>query len=228
MTELADQQVLDNQTVQDAVVETVDNTPAEKPLSVREGIEQAVKTLRRDDTGKFVPVDDKAAAEPVSETPEQPAQPSTAVGPPPGWSKESKEFFSTLPADHPLRKDIAKREEEVSSGFKKYGDIAKRHEEIEQVIAPHRAQFQKFGITSDAQAINTLLTWENAVRTNPPQAIAALAKSYGVDLSTFAQAPQAQGDKELPAQLRPVLDQFGNKVDAVSSRLDQYEAQRTQ
>lgn len=242
MTELADQQALESQQpVQDAIVETPDNTPAERqdaPQSIREGIEAAVKEARDRDqkTGRFVekqaaPEKVEAALQVSEPKPEQTAQPSTAANPPPGWSKESKEFFNTLPADHPLRKDIAKREEEVSSGFKKYGDIAKRHEEIEQVLAPRRAEFQRFGITSDAQAINTLFAWEQAVRSNPHQAIAQLAKSYGVDLSTFAQAPQAQGENELPAQLRPVVDQFGNvvqRVDAVSQRLDQYERDRTQ
>jgi hypothetical protein len=241
MTELADEQALEGQQpVQDAIVDSRDNTPAEQPKTIREALDAAVKEHSepkpRDDKGKFAPksesAPEKVEAAQVSKTePEQPAQPSTAAGPPPGWSKESKEFFATLPADHPLRRDIAKREEEVSNGFKKYGDIAKRHEEIEQVLAPRRAEFQKFGITSDAQAINTLFAWEQAVRSNPQQAIAQLAKSYGVDLSTFAQAPQGQGENELPAQLRPVVDQFGNvvqKVDAVASRLDQYEAQRTQ
>ncbi len=228
--ELADQQVLENQQpVQDAVVETQDQTPAE-PKSLRDTLNAAVKEhTPRDEGGKFAPKSEaapkEAAAEPVSETKELP---STA---PPGWSKESKEFYNTLPPDHPFRKDIAKREEEVSSGFKKYGDIAKRHEEIEQIIAPRRAEFQKFGIQSDAQAISTLFAWEQAVRSNPQHAIRQLAQQYGVDLSTFAQAPQSAQDQELPAQLRPVVDQFGNvvqKVDAVSQRLDQYEAQRTQ
>ncbi len=226
--ELADQQVLENQQpVQDAVVETQDQTPAE-PKSLRDTLNAAVKEHAepkpRDEGGKFKEAAPKeAAAEPVSETKELP---STA---PPGWSKESKEFYNTLPPDHPFRKDIAKREEEVSSGFKKYGDIAKRHEEIEQVIAPRRAEFQKFGIASDAQAISTLFAWEQAVRSNPQHAIRQLAQQYGVDLSTFAQAPQGTVENELPAQLRPVVDpNVVQKVDAVSQRLDQYEAQRIQ
>src|SRR5262245_51974760 len=47
---------------------------------------------------------------------EQPAQARTA--PPPGWSIKSKSHWDKLPQE--VRDDIAKREVEVSNGFKEY------------------------------------------------------------------------------------------------------------
>jgi hypothetical protein len=238
--ELADQQNIENeqQPLKDAVVETDDNTPAEQPKSIREALNAAVKEhsepKARDDKGKFAPKE--AAPEKVEAAKEIPEarsqQPAPQTDGTPGdWSEASKAFLATLPPDHPLKADAARREANFEKGIAKYREVADRHKEIEQVIAPRRAEFQRHGIQTDAQAVQTLLAWESAIRANPQHAIRQLAQSYGVDLSTFAQPPQAQGENELPAQLRPVVDQFGNvvqKVDAVAQRLDQYEAQRMQ
>ncbi len=237
--ELADQQALENQPpVADAIVETVDNTPAEKPRTLREEITAAVKATEqpapRAEDGKFAPKDKPAPEVAAAEVPkteqDAPAEVSNAAAPPPGWSKESKELFRTLPAS--IQADVAKREKEVSDGFKKYGDIAKRHEEIEQVIAPRRAAFQQHGIQSDAQAISRLMEWESAVRSNPVQGIASLAKAYGVDLSQFARSPDQPAEQEqIPAHLKPVLDQFGNvaqTVQQLQQRLDQTDQQSIQ
>lgn len=241
MTELADEHALEGQQqVQDAVVQTDNNTPAEQPKTVREALNAAVKEHSepkpRDEGGKFAPKPDAApekveAAKEIAETEPQPTAKPQADAAPGDWSEASKAFLATLPADHPLKADAARREANFEKGIAKYREVADRHKEIEQVIAPHRAEFQKFGIQSDAQAIKTLLQWENAVRANPQHAIRQLAQSYGVDLSTFAQAPQASGENELPAQLRPVIDQFGNIVQTVQQlqqRLDQTDAQGIQ
>lgn len=238
MGELADEQVQEQQR-ENAVVETDNNTPAEKPRTLREEIIAATKTaaepvkeLVRKEDGTFAPKDNKpapevAAAEISKPEQEAPAEVSNTTAPPPGWSKESKELFKTLPAS--IQADVVKREKEVSDGFKKYGDIAKRHEEIEQVIAPRRAVFQQHGITSDAQAISRLMEWENAVRSNPVQGIASLAKAYGVDLSQFARSPDQPAEQEqIPAHLKPVLDKFGNVDERLQNLQSEIEQQRNE
>jgi hypothetical protein len=238
MSELADQQAAEHQEpIADAIVQ---DTPAEpeKPLSIREGIEAAVKEARARDekTGQFVKQDkpieaapEKAAPEPKSEAqPKEPSAPaSTLRAPPPGWSKESKDFYNSLPPDHPLRKDVEKREDEVSNGFKTYGDKTKRFEEIESVLSPHRAGYQQHGL-NDAQAINSLFAWENSFRNPATRAIAFqnLARAWNFDLSTLAQPSQpAQGDTGQQPPQQPVADP---RIDTVVQELNEIRAGQMQ
>jgi hypothetical protein len=190
----------------------------------------------RDETGKFLP---KEAAEktpnktveaktaPVETAPKVDASPAPASVPPglpPGWSPETKAFVNTLPADHPLRKDVEKREKEISDGFKKYSDDAKRYSEIEQVLAPVRSVFQQAGARSDAEAINRLLSWEAAIRQNPAQAIPALARQYGVDLASLAQNP---GSNQTPPDAAVQLQQYVQQaIQPVQSELQRIQSER--
>ena len=146
---------------------------------------------------------EKAAPEIQAKQEAPPAQESKPVaGPPPGWSVESKALYASLP--DPIKQDILKREGEVSKGFKEYSEKTKRHDEIEQVLAPVRPFLQQIGVQNDAEAIRRLLQWENRIRSNPAQAIPELARQYGVDLSQTAQS------NPVPPELKPVVDQFGN------------------
>ena len=163
----------------------------------------------RDPAGKFLPkettektVELKAPVELAAKTDVSPAPASTPPGLPPGWSPETKAFVEALPPDHPLRKDVAKRETEISNGIKKYSDDAKKYTEIEQVLAPVRQTYQMAGIQSDAEAIKRLFMWENMIRQNPAQAIPQLARQYGVDLASFA---QSAGSNQTPPDANPHL-----------------------
>jgi hypothetical protein len=215
-----------------------DTSAPDKPerLSLRDTLNNAVSEARereraRDEQGKFAkePKDKPAAkAVPAKEPPEggspTPAaqqEPVKPVGPPPGWSQASKEFFNSLPADHPLRQDIAKREEEVSNGFKSYSEKTKQYDAIEQAVAPYRTKFQQFGLKSDAEAVSRLFQWEAAIAANPRETIAQLAHQYGVDLSQFARQSPApsEGSQEIPEHLRPVLDEFGQLKQQVNGFL---------
>jgi len=203
-----------------------DTSTPDKPLSIREALNSAVKEVgdrERDETGKFkakqVSAESPAAAKEVpvdrdaTAPAEQAPQASKPVGPPPGWSQQSKEFFNSLPPDHPIRQDVAKREEEVSNGFKSYSEKTKQYEAIEQVLAPSRSRFQQFGVQNDAEAISRLFQWE-ASFANPQtqlQAFHNLAHTYGVDLSQFARQSPAPSDggEAIPDHLKPVLDEVG-------------------
>ena len=229
--ELADLQVAENEALPIGDIGQPEKTPEieaekpSKPVSVRESIKKAISEVRADEKGrlhasdgKFAPKTDKpveAKSAPV-EIPktEKEVQPkaSEAIGPPPGWSTESKAAFATLP-DH-IKNDLVKREKEVSDGFKKYSEDNKRYQEIEQVLAPLRPTFQQLGVKSDAEAIKSLLGWEASFR-NPNtrmQAFNNLARQYGINLNS----PQSQVP-EVPEQLRPVLDQFGQISQTVNN-----------
>lgn len=242
MAELADQ-VESGEVVNDAPIPDsgtdhgIEKRASEKPSgkpekqTIRQALNNAVKVeqAKSDDkirlhakdgkfAGKDKPVEAQSAPAEIPTTIKdaQSKEPSTtAVGPPPGWSAESKAAFATLP-DH-IKADLAKREKEVSDGFKKYSDDTKKYQEIEQVLAPSRAVYQQHGLTNDAEAIKRLFSWEASLR-NPQtrmQAFQGLARQYGIPLnSPQSQAPDAQG---IPDQLRPVYDQFGQLTQQVSS-----------
>lgn len=254
MAELADlQNQEDEGVINDAPIaeggpqEAIENAAPEK-LSLRQTLEKSVETVRQAETkadkagrlhapdGKFAPKTSDTASPATAETkspaPEkdaQPSEPSKVAGPPPGWSPESKALYATLP--DAIKRDLLKREEEVSSGFKKYSDDNKRYQEIEQALAPARPVYQQHGVQSDAEAIKRLFTWEAAIRSNPAQAIPALARQYGINLSQSS--PQSEtpsdGSQEIPAHLRPVLDQFGQisqKVTTLESELQRSREER--
>ncbi len=215
--ELADIQNEENASQGVTTPDVIGSEPskAEKPLSIRESIQAAVKTETekerlRDEKGKFTAPEKVAAEKPAkaeaSVQTEAKAE-SKPSAPPPGWSQASKDYFNSLPADHPLRQDVDKRELEVSKGFKDYSDKTKQYQEIEQVLAPFRPVYQQYGVKSDAEATKRLFEWEASLRANPAQGIARLAQQFGIDLKQFAQESPAQ--VETPEHLRPVLDEVG-------------------
>jgi hypothetical protein len=249
--ELADQQVSESEgnSLTGAEIPVAADVPAaatatekpEKPLSLREQIVKNVETVRTEEAkraraadGKFAKLEG-AAEQPAATDKVQPekkeAQPEPAskpFAPPPGFSPETKAFLATLPADHPIKRDIEKREGEVSNGIKSYSDKAKQLDAIEQVIAPVRQTFQQAGIQSDAEAIKALFNWEQSFR-NPvtrTQAFHMLAKQYGLDLSTLVPSSPSgspSAAQDIPDPLRPVIDQFGQRVESLDARIQNWE-----
>lgn len=205
------------------------NTP-DKPLSIRDGLNAAIKEVgekearARDDKGKFAqkPKEAPVAAASTTIPEEKPAlsPPPKSAGIPPGFSTETKAFLDTLPPDHPIKRDLEKRESEISNGFKTYSDKAKQYDALEQVLAPLRPSFQRDGAKSDAEAIRNLATWAEGI-SNPAtkvQAFTQLAQRAGIDLQSLAQGhSQAPQGQEIPEHLRPVLDQFGQMSQTVAS-----------
>ena len=70
---------------------------------------------------------------------------------------------------------------------------------------------------SDAEAIERLVGWEQAISANPSAAIRQLAQQYNVDLSQIAQPQDSQIDPGLQQTLRPVLDEVGQLRQQLSS-----------
>lgn len=215
-----------------------ERTTPDKPVSIRDGILAAkseVESRVRDDKGKFAPKIKEAPLEAASQTiPAErkdvsPSQPSKAGGIPPGFSTETKAFLDTLPPDHPIKRDLEKRESEISNGFKTYSEKAKQYDALDQVLAPSRSVYQQHGLKSDAEAVSRLFEWEAAVRHNPAHALTQLARQYGVDLSQLAQGnSQAPQGQEIPEHLRPVLDQFGQMSQTVASMQTEIQNARTE
>ncbi len=201
---------------------------SDKPVSIRDGLNAAIKEVgekearARDERGKFAKKSEEAPLEAASkpipdEKKEISPAPSKSAGIPPGFSAETKAFLDTLPQDHPIKRDLEKRETEISTGFKTKSEELRRYQDLEQVIAPLRPAFQQEGARSDAEAIRNITSWYGALN-NPAtrtDAFRQLAQKAGIDIQSLAQgSPQGQ---ELPEHLRPVLDQFGQLSQTVSS-----------
>jgi hypothetical protein len=116
----------------------------------------------------------------------QPEKPKTGaeapIGPPQTWSLDAKAEFKNLP--HDVKMATLREQKAFTDAVQ---PIAERFTEIEKVLAPHRHVYQQAGVRSDAEAINRLFMWENAIRQNPVQALSALAYQYGVDLQSGQQ-----------------------------------------
>ncbi len=196
--------------------------------TLRQTLEKSVETVRDAEAkadkagrlhaadGKFAKAEDKASPVEIPKT-EKDAQPTAASkpdadGPPPGLSKETKALWPTLPPA--VKADAVRREQEYAKGIAEKNEKLTRYQDLEQVLAPVRPIFQQNGISNDAAAIKSLLSWEAALR-NPNtrmQAFQGLAQQYGINLNS----PQNQAP-EIPDQLRPVYDQFGQLSQTVNT-----------
>ncbi len=206
-----------------AKTETRDDTPAEG-------------RVRDPATGRFAQQEQKSVAaggpkvsasgapEAATETPLPKTQPDAkpdgqAVqpsGPPPGWSQEAKASWATLsPA---IQAAVIKREQEVSSGFAQYGQIAQRHKEFEQIVTPRRQYYAGQGI-SDTEAVNNLWLWFEALQNSPSKAFPELAQRFGIDLSTVI--PGAQADADQSSYIDPVVQSLQNEIQQLRGQVGQ-------
>lgn len=140
---------------------------------------------------------------------------------PVGWTKEAKAEFNTLP-EH-VKASVAKREEEVSKGFKEYGEKAKQLEVYENLVKHHAPDHQQIGVTAP-QLVDRLFQWFNSIR-SPDKAHAVnsfkqlarnfnlekeLSESYGSVASGEEQHTNPE-NSEL-AQLRQELAQLKGSI----------------
>lgn len=248
--ELADQTLeIDTGVVQAEIpseqplVETTDKEPKEaKKPTLRETLNASVEEVRkaeraRDERGKFAPEPkkqpEKIAADkteiPKTEQNVQPAA-SKPAGPPSGLSKETVTAWNTLP-EH-VKSDFTRRSAEFDKGITEYRQKTAQLQEISQALEPLRPVLQQQGIQTEAQAVKRLLEWEASIR-NPQtriHAIRSLAGQYGVDLSQLVQSSSEPSTaQDIPANLRPVIDQFGNivqKVNTLESELQRRDQER--
>lgn len=238
--ELADQQVSENDggltgaEIPLAADVPAKEAPAEK-LTLRQEIEKNVETVRTEEAkraraadGKFTKLDGAVEKPATDEIPKPEAQPaaSSADGPPPIW----KGIWESMTPE--ARALAVKREAEVAKGFEEYRGKTAQLQEITQALDPIRSVLQQNGITSDAHAVKTLLEWEGSFR-NPQtrvQAFHNLARQYGVDLSTLVPSSQSGSPstaQDIPDPIRPVIDQFGNRLESAEARIQTWEQNQT-
>lgn len=209
------------------------------------------RTDGRDAQGRFKPKDAATASQEPGAAPANGTQPqqrdesqratltlkpadqqaaAPVAGPPPGWSVPSKAAYAALPDS--VKADIAKREQEVSDGFKRYEGLGRTMREFEQVLAPRMATFEQHGITP-VQGVARLFAAFDALEHDTPRALVTLANEAGINLAQLAQmqgggapsggnaAPAGQGGQ--PQFRDPRVDSVVNYINQMREQDAVYE-----
>jgi hypothetical protein len=218
---MSDDLSLRDELIQASGLQSEQSIPAERaaPETQEAHVEKDTPTegtpRERAPDGKFVK---KAAAEaPDTQITDQPADEKAVeaakepvIKTPTSWSAEYKAKFIALPKE--VQDYILKREGEAESLIGKKGTEAaqaqKQFAEINEVVDPYRDQIALSGRTP-AQHFRSLLEAERVLQQNPQYGIQWLAKSYGIDLASFAQRQQPQPGSNLPPELQPLQQQVG-------------------
>lgn len=176
----------------------------------------------RDEQGRFAARDTASTEDvedekhPTGDNPDaQPGQPTQAAGPPPDWSDESKAAFSQLPAT--VQADIAKWTREKDTNFQQMSAQRAAWSEVDAVMAPRRQAFGSNGFRSDAQVINHLLSYADAMDRNPAATLKTLAESYGLDLSAVVGRPAAQEEEFVAPEVAELRRQNAALMQRVQS-----------
>lgn len=228
-TEVVDTQVAPDKEVKEEIKD-------KKPVSLRETLDSAVKESKERAEKVEKEVADKVTTkEPTDKeviTKEVKEPPTPA---PVSWSKEAKDTWANLsPA---TQSAIQKREKEFSDGIKQYSDKAKKYDEFEAIVAPHRQEIAKYGRT-ESQFFSALLERFNSI-SHPDlnyraAAFKALAQDFGVDVSQFAGTTQQQNDQggkqEITeyASVDPAFLERFNNLEQQHQQFVQNQTQQTQ
>lgn len=188
----------------------------------------------RDENGRFAPkAGESAAAPPVEQNAPtedgqdaKPIEPASKPigGPPPGWSAESKAKFAELPPS--IQADVLKREKEVSDGFRQVSERIRPLMAVEEIIAPRREFFAQHGFQNDAQVINHLMSYSDAMDRDPTGTIKVLADAYRVDLGKLFGANPAQAGQE-EGEIPPAVAELRQRNAILEQRLQSIEGSLT-
>lgn len=195
--------------------------------------QQQTEQRARDEAGRFAKAQaaEQAPAEQKETTTADPAKteqnaPEKASAPPVSWSAAAKAEWATLsPA---IQAEIARREAEVTRGFTEKGEEAKRGAEIFAALEPVKGVLDMSG-TPPAQYVRNLVAADQALRTNPGEAIRQIAQMYGISLdqpnatAATAAAPSQEG---LPAD--PHLAALQQEVSTLKGEITRRQQQEAQ
>jgi hypothetical protein len=127
---------------------------------------------------------EEVGATPEADEPESETEPAPdALAAPKTWPAEQREAFEQLPDEQ--KGFMVQREQEREAAFtRKTTELAEQRKQLEGlngVLAPYKQQMQAHGI-SEAEYVSRLMSYDNALRQNPKQAISQLAQHYNVQL----------------------------------------------
>jgi hypothetical protein len=199
----------------ESAIEGQHKEPAPEPADATEpepAAEPSEDGRERDEKGRFV-AKTETSEEPAKEAPKAVEEPKeaaavsdagkTAIRPPPGFSIASKAAWDkeapTAEEWAAAKADIAKREQEVDNGFKRYAGLGKFAEEAER------------NGTNLQSAVSDYVAVETALRQNPVGGVEFICQRMGIDPRRLAEAMSArynltalsQSDAQPPSQQAP-------------------------
>lgn len=213
-----------NADVRAAIASLQGNEGAEPALS-EDSPEASAADRARGPDGKFISKETVTAEQPAEiqtqvlpptddTTKASIEQSSTAANAPPvSWAADAKAVWATLPPA--IQAAVAKREQEVSAGFRQKSDDIRR---FEAAIMPVAEEAQRNGLTTE-QGIQRLLDGHRFLESRPTEAIQWLAQRHGIDLAQLASNPSAVQR----TQVDPVVSQIVHAVPQLEQRLAQIE-----
>lgn len=197
--------------------------PGDEGDSLRSSIEAAF-----DDDGDPGDGNDAPPAEPVAipddkarEVP--PEVTEEPIPPPPSYSKESREFWSSIPRQ--LQQEIYKRETDRDRAY--YGkmeEIARRHREyqaLDDLFAPYRDEMLAKGL-SHQQLVGQYLAFEKAYAADPVRVINNLLAAQGLKVEDLTRVNQAE-DPRYQSLLQEVNQLRGMMTNREQEQEHQYE-----
>lgn len=130
------------------------------------------------------------------------------IQPPSSWAAEKREAFTRLPRD--LQEEVVRRETDLrrylTDQSEKLAQAQRTYADLDAAIAPYREQFARAGVTH-GQVFNQLMSWQRYLDSNPGQALADLAASYGLDLRQLAENVGAQA-QPVPSYVQDMRQQL--------------------
>jgi hypothetical protein len=170
--------------------------------------------------GKDKPADAPPADKPgqaQTEAKGQAAKPATPA--PMSWPPEIKAKWETLPPD--VQSVVDKREREAHTKITTLGNQVAAWRPVSETVERFRGDFERAGMDVPG-GIEALLNANRMLNENPASAIAKLAQTYGVDLTSLVTGqPRDAQTAALMAELRDLRAQ----VAETSSRVGQRERQ---
>jgi len=162
---------------------------APAPVAEGETEEKPPREDGRDEKGRFAskePKEPEAVAPEAEEAPAPEEKKQDYARAPHGWSVAAKAAYSELPET--VKEAIAKREEEVSQGFARYGGL-KQYAEIAERNG-----------TTLAQAVNDYAKIEDGLRRDFVSGIDAINARFGINPVKFIQAYAARHGVDFTGQ----------------------------
>lgn len=200
-------------------VEVAHEEVAEKPVSTREALTEALKSAKEKDEKEVTQPKAEKKEKPVNKAVVAPDTDAKASAPtatkeaPQGWSSPARGEFAKLP---PLiQQEVLRREDDFSKKITQQDDDRKLGQGMKETLNPYMHIITAEGGTP-ITAVKELLNSAYILRRGTPQQKAQLilntAKQFGVDLGV-TQQPQGNelhAANQQIAQLKQRLDQWEN------------------
>lgn len=155
---------------------------------------------------------------------------------PASWNKAERAVWDSMPPA--AQEAVLRREADTAKGVDKLKQeitgLKDQNRDIDEAIAPYRQMIFSMG-RKPGEAIRGLFDWQMALAgPNKTQAFRQLAANLGFNLQelvpSVAAPSQAAQPPEVPAEIRPVLDQYGQvigqygqMIEQLTNRLQSYE-----